>query len=533
MLINRLDTTTYPGVVESNDDPLRAGRLKVRVFGLFDNLSVEDIPWANPSFRGKAYSVPYEGDVVNVTFAEDDPHVLEWTGNEHYNVNLQKYIESLDLDNYRNAVVLSMDHSYQNYWHPDRGLTLDSERTNIRLDQNGNIKLNLRDAQSNLHLGTDDADQAVILGNHFLDWFDDFVDNLMGAQGGPYMGNLLAPVTPTPTLIAVLQRYQALRDPTFLSHNVFAVDNGRISAQRRPLDPIRRAGDAWDSSLEENTLSVQEVEPPDLVDRDASDLDENPEAPGRPGQGRQLVMQEPDAGGSPAPPPVAGEPGDWPPHSTDHWTYVTISGRRHPSGQLPRDVTVQNRFVGTRIGAGGNRMLPKASEAFSALFEEFMRADFEGKQPIIITSCYRTQEEQDRLNTPRFQSKTPGDHGLGITVDFDLGFAGVSLNKSLNYLSYTCPNYQWFFYNAPRFGIWQPDWALKSFENWHWTYHGISRKNYDAKIKELQSKLPPRNRFWEAGKGWDRDKYAQLIRAHMPRWKDTPPKGNASIAGLK
>ena len=42
----------FIGVVESLDDPMKAGRCKVRIFGWLDrdtdNLSTDDLPWAYP-----------------------------------------------------------------------------------------------------------------------------------------------------------------------------------------------------------------------------------------------------------------------------------------------------------------------------------------------------------------------------------------------------------------------------------------------------------------------------------------------------
>ena len=39
---------SYLGVIVDVIDPLKQGRAKVKVFGIFDDLPVEDIPWAEP-----------------------------------------------------------------------------------------------------------------------------------------------------------------------------------------------------------------------------------------------------------------------------------------------------------------------------------------------------------------------------------------------------------------------------------------------------------------------------------------------------
>jgi hypothetical protein len=39
---------TYIGKVEDNKDPQKLGRLKIRVMDVYEDLEIEDIPWASP-----------------------------------------------------------------------------------------------------------------------------------------------------------------------------------------------------------------------------------------------------------------------------------------------------------------------------------------------------------------------------------------------------------------------------------------------------------------------------------------------------
>lgn len=70
-------TKDYVGVVEDNKDPEKIGRCKVRVHGLYNEIPVEDLPWATPSFpisfgvRG-SFIVPEIGTAVEVTFDDGD-----------------------------------------------------------------------------------------------------------------------------------------------------------------------------------------------------------------------------------------------------------------------------------------------------------------------------------------------------------------------------------------------------------------------------------------------------------------------------
>ena len=68
------------GTVESVDDPTFTGRIKVRVLGLHDNISTENLPWCNycgTSLRN-AISIPKVGDHVRLKFAQDDVNAMEW-----------------------------------------------------------------------------------------------------------------------------------------------------------------------------------------------------------------------------------------------------------------------------------------------------------------------------------------------------------------------------------------------------------------------------------------------------------------------
>jgi hypothetical protein len=64
------------GEIVDINDPLKQGRARIRVFGFFDDLEVDDIPWAEQisglsfsSARGNGnISIPRVGAVVNVQF---------------------------------------------------------------------------------------------------------------------------------------------------------------------------------------------------------------------------------------------------------------------------------------------------------------------------------------------------------------------------------------------------------------------------------------------------------------------------------
>jgi hypothetical protein len=248
---------TYVGVVEDNNDPKKMGRVKARVMQVFENIPVEEIPWAFPwkDLNGNQFNVPDKGKVVMVVFDNGDKNAPEYIYADHYNINLEKKLESLSESDYTSMKSLLFDHRTQIYVNESEGLKIDHKYNNINLTEN-TIDLNLKDNNRNLNLGDATADQQAILGNHWLDWFDEFVDNLLGSQAGPFLGNLGAPVIPNPAFISCLLKYKSLRDPVFLSHHVNIVDNNKVSTvgfAKREDDPL--IGDVWQSTITENTLT--------------------------------------------------------------------------------------------------------------------------------------------------------------------------------------------------------------------------------------------------------------------------------------
>lgn len=287
---------TYLGVVEDNNDPKKIGRCKVRVMDVFDNLPLEDIPWAFPwkDLNGNSANVPDKGKVVVVVFDQGNQNSPEYIYANHYNINLEKKMKSLSEKDYTSMKSLIFDHKTQIYVNDGEGLKIDHKYNNVNITEN-TIDLNLKDNNRNVNIGDAAASQQAILGNNWLDWFDEFVDNLLGTNAGPFLGNLGAPVIPNPGFISCLLRYKALRDPVFLSHHVNIVDNNKVktvSLSKREDDAI--VGDEWTSTKEENTITKKVDENFKPVDGPKKEFDDSSSATKIPnGTTQSTVPQKP------------------------------------------------------------------------------------------------------------------------------------------------------------------------------------------------------------------------------------------------
>ncbi len=136
----------YIGKVIYNEDPTFTGRCKVRVFGLFDGLDDDFIPWFAPvnsgifsTKGGGSISVPKIDDIVRVKFSNNDLYSGEYTSLQCLDPELVKEIK----DDYLGTHVLLFDAeaelivSYQQ----NTGFKIYHKGSHIILDPTGMIQL--------------------------------------------------------------------------------------------------------------------------------------------------------------------------------------------------------------------------------------------------------------------------------------------------------------------------------------------------------------------------------------------------------
>lgn len=244
---------TYVGVVEDNQDPNKIGRIKVRVVNIFDDIPLEDIPWANPwkDLNGNQFNVPEIGKIVIVVFDNGNEDNPEFIYADHYNINLENKLSQLSSEDYTSMKSLIFDHKTQIYVNESEGLKIDHKYNNVNITDSG-VNVNLKDNNNSLNLGDSTADQQVILGNHFIEWMDKFLKSLQ--SGGLF--NASGPAMANPSLLKLILEFQSLKDLKFLSHHVNVVDNNKITTvnnEERQNEP--QYGDNWRSTKEENNLT--------------------------------------------------------------------------------------------------------------------------------------------------------------------------------------------------------------------------------------------------------------------------------------
>ena len=88
---------TYIGIILENKDPKKLGRCRIKVIDVFDDIPVEDIPWATPwkDLNGNSFNLPEKGKVVTVIFDSGNIYKPEFIYSDHYNINLETKLSKL------------------------------------------------------------------------------------------------------------------------------------------------------------------------------------------------------------------------------------------------------------------------------------------------------------------------------------------------------------------------------------------------------------------------------------------------------
>jgi hypothetical protein len=210
------------GEIVDINDPLKQGRARVRVFGFFEDLEIEDIPWAEQisglsfsSSRGNGnISVPRVGAVVNVQFDGSNYYKVFYEFEKETSPDLLAEIA----DSYEGAQSLIYDTEAQPgplkiFYTRKKGLTISLGDAKVQLDtQDGGqlrvviemgedqIRMERRKViinSNNIELG-EGATQSVIRGDAFKTFFDTHVHAGAGSPPVvPMIPSLLSLITKT------------------------------------------------------------------------------------------------------------------------------------------------------------------------------------------------------------------------------------------------------------------------------------------------------------------------------------------------
>lgn len=195
---DNLDGTVWLGEVMDIADPLKIGRVKIKVFGKFDQIPTEDIPWAYPGNNmtggsksgGGFFSVPKLNSIVSVRFDNGNLYHPEYFFVQKISDEVKAEIEN----SYENAHIIVYDSVTEGalkiFFTEEKGLMLDYKENQINIKPDNNIVIKTKDNVIIDHAKTIElgkgATEKVVLGDSFMQLFNQHI----------HVGNLGSPTSP-------------------------------------------------------------------------------------------------------------------------------------------------------------------------------------------------------------------------------------------------------------------------------------------------------------------------------------------------
>jgi len=159
LLSQDLKEKNWIGEVVENDDPEIEFRCKIKVFGLFDDLETDSIPWAFPANQGifaseaggaGSGSVPKIGTLLKVTFENGDIYSPMYHAIQNINPALKEEIR----DDYLGSHVIAYDEDadLKILYQPDTGIKIHLRDSHVTINPDESITIEHRDSLSIIEL---------------------------------------------------------------------------------------------------------------------------------------------------------------------------------------------------------------------------------------------------------------------------------------------------------------------------------------------------------------------------------------------
>ena len=170
---DNLNGTYWLGEVVDVNDPNKEGRIKVKVFGKFDELDTEDIPWAYPtnSYTGGAsdgggfFSVPKVGSIVSIVFDNGNIYHPEYK----FNQTISKALKDEISESYANAHSLIFDTTTEGgikvFFTESKGLIFDFKSSKINIKPDNSVIIETASGNSLIEITNDGKLTISQLGN--------------------------------------------------------------------------------------------------------------------------------------------------------------------------------------------------------------------------------------------------------------------------------------------------------------------------------------------------------------------------------
>lgn len=170
---DNLRDTHWLGQVIDNQDPEKLGRCKIRVFGKFDLLEEDDIPWSIPMFAHGQYMIPKVDDIIAVYFDNGNIYTPVYKYNATLSTGVQDKLN--DLSDPTDLITLAYDteKGVKVYWKKGDGIIIE------RLTTDTNSDVELITLLSNNTSGSNSGNpEPAVLGDKNKEVLDSIYDAL-------------------------------------------------------------------------------------------------------------------------------------------------------------------------------------------------------------------------------------------------------------------------------------------------------------------------------------------------------------------
>jgi hypothetical protein len=157
--MNSNSSGMYIGVCVENNDPLKLGRIKVRVPIIYGNIPIEDLPWAEPCFPyatedQSIFFIPEKESFVTVWFLNGSKYKPIWVGGIHRSDS--NAVPSICKQNYPKKKVIKTKTGYMYFDDKDYEIKIEHKNgSEIILKDNGDIVIH---ARNHVSIYSDDDD---------------------------------------------------------------------------------------------------------------------------------------------------------------------------------------------------------------------------------------------------------------------------------------------------------------------------------------------------------------------------------------
>jgi hypothetical protein len=151
----------FLGIVEDPNDPRKEGRAKIRVVSIYDDIPVEDLPWAYPKQKsayfgkdglGGSISVPKKGAVVAVRFDNGNSYSPEYYSLHEIAEDVREELGKSGEYLGSHVVLFDGDEELKIWFTVSKGITMQLKGSRVNIGRDKAITIEHADTQSIIEL---------------------------------------------------------------------------------------------------------------------------------------------------------------------------------------------------------------------------------------------------------------------------------------------------------------------------------------------------------------------------------------------